>query len=131
MDYDLHPHRCCKNIISVNTNDDPFIDPSFESRIFVINSPIDISSFDPSHDPNNYLRSACPSFVPIQRWFFVRLECKKENSVETQNNKTQNTKHMTKHDSTYLVISLSRALPRECLNSKLYIFIHSLHFIVR
>ena len=39
-------------------------DPSFDSGSFIIISPIDVSSFDPSHGPNNYPSSACTSFVP-------------------------------------------------------------------
>ena len=63
VNYHLH-HRRCRSDTSVKTNDGPFIDPSFDSSTFIIISPIDVSSFDPRHGPNNYPSSDCPSFVP-------------------------------------------------------------------
>ena len=63
VDYHLHHHRRCRSDTNVKTNDGPFIDPSFDSSTFIIISPIDISSFDTRHDPNNYPSSDCSSFI--------------------------------------------------------------------
>ena len=72
MDYDLHHHHHFRSVTSVKTNGGPFIDPSFDSSIFMIISPIDVSSFYPSHGPNNYQSSACPSFIPSRDPSFSR-----------------------------------------------------------
>ena len=55
MNYNLHHHLCCRNVISVSKSNGPVIDPSFDPITFLIICLIDVPIFDPIH---------CPSIVP-------------------------------------------------------------------